>query len=69
MEMQFTPLDAYFHILQVLEQVNAVLGSIFASDVLAKEDITNKVSGVKNVNTFFFLNKLLMLEYTFIGQL
>lgn len=54
MEMQFTPLDAYFHILQVLEQVNAVLGSIFASDVLAKEDITNKVSGVKNVNTFFF---------------
>uniref|UniRef100_A0A1I8QBW0 Tr-type G domain-containing protein n=1 Tax=Stomoxys calcitrans TaxID=35570 RepID=A0A1I8QBW0_STOCA len=42
MEKQMTPLDAYFHILQVLEQVNAVLGSIFASDVLAKEDITHK---------------------------
>ncbi|XP_075163090.1 elongation factor-like GTPase 1 [Haematobia irritans] len=42
MEKQMTPLDAYFHILQVLEQVNAVLGSIFASDVLAKEDITQK---------------------------
>ncbi|XP_020715018.1 elongation factor-like GTPase 1 isoform X3 [Ceratitis capitata] len=42
MEMKLTPLDAYFHIWQILEQVNAVLGSIFASDVLAKEDITKK---------------------------
>lgn len=42
LEKQMTPLDAYFHILQILEQVNAVLGSIFASDVLAKEDISHK---------------------------
>ncbi|XP_061397973.1 elongation factor-like GTPase 1 [Musca vetustissima] len=42
LEKQMTPLDAYFHIMQVLEQVNAVLGSIFASDVLAKEDISHK---------------------------
>uniref|UniRef100_A0A0A1X8Z3 Ribosome assembly protein 1 n=1 Tax=Zeugodacus cucurbitae TaxID=28588 RepID=A0A0A1X8Z3_ZEUCU len=42
LEMKLTPLDAYFHILQILEQVNAVLGSIFASDVFSKEDITNK---------------------------
>lgn len=42
LEKQLTPLDAYFHLTQVLEQVNAVLGSIFASDVLAKEDITGK---------------------------
>ncbi|KAM7359707.1 elongation factor-like GTPase 1 [Cochliomyia hominivorax] len=42
LEKQMEPLDAYFHITQVLEQVNAVLGSIFASDVLAKEDITHK---------------------------
>ncbi|ALC44843.1 CG33158 [Drosophila busckii] len=42
LEKQLTPLDAYFHLSQVLEQVNAVLGSIFASDVLAKEDITQK---------------------------
>ncbi|XP_036336690.1 elongation factor-like GTPase 1 [Rhagoletis pomonella] len=42
MEMQLKPLDAYFHISQILEQVNAVLGSIFASDVLSKEDITKK---------------------------
>lgn len=54
MEMQFTPLDAYFHILQVLERVNAVLGSIFASDVLSKEDITNKVCEVKYYKKIFF---------------
>ncbi|XP_017482136.1 PREDICTED: elongation factor-like GTPase 1 [Rhagoletis zephyria] len=42
MEMQLKPLDAFFHISQILEQVNAVLGSIFASDVLSKEDITKK---------------------------
>ncbi|KAH8395298.1 hypothetical protein KR222_008563 [Zaprionus bogoriensis] len=42
LEKQLTPLDAYFHLTQVLEQVNAVLGSIFASDVLANEDINDK---------------------------
>ncbi|XP_053956195.1 elongation factor-like GTPase 1 [Anastrepha ludens] len=42
MEMKLTPIDAYFHISKILEQVNAVLGSIFASDVLSKEDITKK---------------------------
>ncbi|XP_033159015.1 elongation factor-like GTPase 1 [Drosophila mauritiana] len=42
LEKQMDPLDAYFHLCQVLEQVNAVLGSIFASDILAKEDITKK---------------------------
>jgi len=42
LEKQMDPLDAYFHLTQVLEQVNAVLGSIFASDILAREDITNK---------------------------
>ncbi|XP_037933332.1 elongation factor-like GTPase 1 [Teleopsis dalmanni] len=42
LEKQMTPLDAYFHISQILEQVNAALGKIFASDVLAKEDIAKK---------------------------
>ncbi|XP_017956107.2 elongation factor-like GTPase 1 [Drosophila navojoa] len=53
MEKQMTPLDAYFHLTQVLEQVNAVLGSIFASDVLAKEDLTDKdnyESALENVD-------------------
>ncbi|XP_068149232.1 elongation factor-like GTPase 1 isoform X1 [Drosophila tropicalis] len=42
LEKQMTPLDAYGHLQQLLEQINAVLGSIFASDVLAREDITQK---------------------------
>lgn len=42
LEKQLDPLDAYFHLTQILEQVNAVLGSIFASDILAREDITKK---------------------------
>ncbi|XP_037900989.1 elongation factor-like GTPase 1 isoform X2 [Glossina fuscipes] len=42
MEKQLTPLDAYFHISQVLEQVNAALGSIFASDVLGNEDLSER---------------------------
>ncbi|EDW68592.1 elongation factor-like GTPase 1 [Drosophila virilis] len=53
LEKQMTPLDAYFHLTQVLEQVNAVLGSIFASDVLAKEDMSDKnnyESALENVD-------------------
>lgn len=43
LEKQLTPLDAYVHISQVLEQVNAVMGNIFASDVCAREIKTDKV--------------------------
>lgn len=38
-----TPLDAYVHISQVLEQVNATVGNIFASDVMSKEVKSNQV--------------------------
>lgn len=44
LEKKLTPLDAYVHISQVLEQVNAVMGNIFASDVLLKEVKTSNVS-------------------------
>ncbi|KAI5651413.1 elongation factor tu GTP binding domain-containing protein [Phthorimaea operculella] len=40
LEMQLTPLDAYIHLMQILEQVNAVMGELFASDVLEKEENT-----------------------------
>lgn len=43
-EKKMTPLDAYVHISQVLEQVNAVVGNIFASDVLSKEVQSTNVS-------------------------
>lgn len=44
LEKKLTPLDAYVHISQVLEQVNATMGNIFASDVLLKEVKTGTVS-------------------------
>lgn len=43
LEKQLTPLDAYVHISQVLEQVNATVGNIFASDVMSREVKTNQV--------------------------
>ncbi|KAJ8029425.1 Elongation factor-like GTPase 1 [Holothuria leucospilota] len=33
-ELKFTPLEAYLHLQQLLEQVNAVMGNLFASDIL-----------------------------------
>lgn len=40
LEMQFTPLDAYIHLTQVLEQVNAVMGELFATEVFENEETT-----------------------------
>ncbi|XP_014472813.1 PREDICTED: elongation factor Tu GTP-binding domain-containing protein 1 [Dinoponera quadriceps] len=37
-EMKLSPLDAYVRLTQILEQVNAVMGEIFASDVMERED-------------------------------
>ncbi|XP_052742629.1 elongation factor-like GTPase 1 isoform X1 [Bicyclus anynana] len=37
-EMKMTALDAYVHITQVMEQVNAVMGELFASNVLENEE-------------------------------
>ncbi|XP_043474180.1 elongation factor-like GTPase 1 [Leptopilina heterotoma] len=38
MEMKLTPLDAYVHMTQVLEQVNAVTAELFTSDILEREE-------------------------------
>ncbi|CAH0588062.1 unnamed protein product [Chrysodeixis includens] len=40
LDMQLTPLDAYVHLMQVLEQVNAVMGELFASEVMENEEST-----------------------------
>lgn len=37
-EMKLTPLDAYVHMTQVLEQVNAVTAELFTSDILEREE-------------------------------
>lgn len=48
LEMQLTPLDAYVHLTQVLEQVNAVMGELFTTEVLENEEIEidNKVINI-----------------------
>lgn len=37
-EIKLTPLDAYVRLTQVLEQVNALMGELFASDVMEREE-------------------------------
>lgn len=41
LEKKMDPVEAYKHLRQVLEQVNAVVGNIFATDVLAKEELSS----------------------------
>lgn len=59
MEKQMTPLDAYVHLAQVLEQVNAAVGNIFASDVMSKEvksddhDYTSALEDSDDSNIYF----------------
>lgn len=55
LEKQMTPLDAYVHISQVLEQVNAAMGNIFASDVLLKEVKTSNVSPLPHFEVYFLV--------------
>lgn len=38
LEMQMTPLDAYVHLNQVMEQVNSVMGELFATGVFENEE-------------------------------
>ncbi len=40
LEMKFQPLDAYIRLCQVLEQVNAVIGELFTTDVLGREGVS-----------------------------
>ncbi|GFU33526.1 elongation factor-like GTPase 1 [Nephila pilipes] len=38
LEWKLTPLDAYAHLVQILEQINAVIGELFTSEVLRKSE-------------------------------
>lgn len=61
LEMQLSPLDAYVHITQILEQVNAVLGELFTSEIFLKDDETAEVSNVFEIkNIYFYLITLLL---------
>uniref|UniRef100_A0A182W053 Putative rRNA methyltransferase n=1 Tax=Anopheles minimus TaxID=112268 RepID=A0A182W053_9DIPT len=41
LEKRLEPAEAYHHLAQVLEQVNAVVGNLFATDVFAREQISS----------------------------
>ncbi|XP_050429115.1 elongation factor-like GTPase 1 isoform X2 [Adelges cooleyi] len=47
LELNLTPLDAYVHITQILEQVNAVVGELFKKDVFERETDTKEHNGVQ----------------------
>ena len=46
-ELKYTPTEAHFHLQQLLEQVNAVVGNLFASDVLEKASMVRERLNVK----------------------
>ncbi len=46
-ELKYTPMEAHLHLQQLLEQINAVVGNLFASDVM------EKTSQVSNISYFF----------------
>ncbi|XP_047344705.1 elongation factor-like GTPase 1 [Vespa velutina] len=49
-EIKLSPLDAYLHLTQLLEQVNAVMGELFASDIMEREEKEQtNVSTTENV--------------------
>ncbi|KAF7998147.1 hypothetical protein HCN44_009545 [Aphidius gifuensis] len=56
-ELKLTPLDAYVHLVQVLEQVNAVMGELFTSDIMERED---KIINTNDKNNDDNSNDILM---------
>ncbi|KAK6644054.1 hypothetical protein RUM43_000319 [Polyplax serrata] len=48
LELKLSPLDTYYKLMQVLEQVNAVMGELFATDVMLKADEKTNSSGKEN---------------------
>ncbi|KAL5234306.1 hypothetical protein ACI65C_001716 [Semiaphis heraclei] len=48
LELNLTPLDAYIHLTQVLEQINAVVGELFKKDLFEKEAETKEQVGVQS---------------------
>lgn len=50
-EMKLEPLDAYVHLNQLLEQVNAVVGELFTSDVMTRDEETENVTRNETDNT------------------
>ncbi|XP_020293099.1 elongation factor-like GTPase 1 [Pseudomyrmex gracilis] len=49
-EIKLTPLDAHVRMTQVLEQVNAIMGELFASDVMEREEREETVATSDKIN-------------------
>jgi len=39
-ELKYSPTEAYSHLVQVLEQVNAITGQLFTSQVMEEADVS-----------------------------
>jgi len=46
----FLALDAYFHMVQLLEQVNAQVAELFTIDVMSKNENTDSSSGLEDAD-------------------
>lgn len=67
LEMQLTPLDAYVHLMQVLEQVNAVMGELFASGVMENEESTMEKQVYRHCFIILIMSNNLQLDKSFCG--
>ena len=50
MVLLFLALDAYFHMVQLLEQVNAQVAELFTIDVMSKNENTDSSSGLEDAD-------------------
>jgi ribosome assembly protein 1 len=49
LEKKMTTAEVYKQLTQIIEQVNAVIGNIFASDIISKDVLNTNVSAKKGV--------------------
>lgn len=49
-EMKLSPLDAYVKLSQVLEAINAVIGQLFASEVMLNQEVDKVTSGLEDAD-------------------
>ncbi|XP_063228636.1 elongation factor-like GTPase 1 [Bacillus rossius redtenbacheri] len=50
LELKLSPIDAYVHLAQVLEQINAVMGELFMTEVMGKTEAATTKTSTASVN-------------------
>lgn len=68
LEKKLSAMEAYHRLVQVLEQVNAVMGSLFATETLMREDAKreSKVRGEPPFSLFCALAMIILLLKVFL---